>query len=464
MQHIHLIGIGGTGISAIAVVLLEQGYQVTGSDIADSAYFREVTRRGAKTVLGHDPALAAQANLVVRSSAVKDDDPEVQAAQAAGIPVLKRTDFLPQLTAGKRTIAVAGSHGKTTTTSMIVCLMHHLAFDPSFILGAEILDLHANARAGSGAYFIIEADEYDYMFFGLNPTVSVVTNIEYDHPDCFPTPESYLEAFRQFLLRTQPNGTVLLCADDPGVQKLLKSFEAKDFALRTYGFSEDSHYHIASAEWNGEVYTFTLSRQLPGEVPYSLGSFTLPMPGTHNVSNAAAALAVIDLLGIPPAHAAEALANFHGSERRMEIAFEQNGIVIINDYGHHPTQIAVTLAALRQRYPQKKLWAIWEPHTYSRTEMLHEAYALSLQAADEVIITRVYAAREAEHSFDPSQIAKNIPDAKACYLPDFDTLADYVCKNLSGEDVIVVLSAGKGPQISALLQARILHPKKEAQA
>ena len=463
MQHIHLIGIGGTGISAIALVLLEQGYQVTGSDIADSAYFREVTRRGAKTVLGHDPALAAQADVVVRSSAVKDDDPEVQAAQAAGIPVLKRTDFLPQLTAGKRTIAVAGSHGKTTTTAMIVSLMHNLAFDPSFILGAEIIDLHANARAGSGPYFIIEADEYDYMFLGLKPTMSVITNIEYDHPDCFPTPESYLEAFRQFLRRTQPSGTALLCADDPGVQKLLEDFEANDFAVRTYGFTEDSHYRIASAEWNGEEYIFTLTRQLPGEELHDLGRFTLPMPGRHNVSNAAAALAVIDILGIPPADAAEALAGFHGSERRMEVDFEQNGIVIINDYGHHPTQIAATLAAVRQRYPQKKLWAIWEPHTYSRTEMLQDAYARSLQAADEVVITRIYAAREAEHSFDPSQIAEHIPDGNARYLPDFDALADYVCNNLSGKDVIVVLSAGKGPQISALLQAHISSPKKEAQ-
>ncbi|HOF24764.1 MAG TPA: UDP-N-acetylmuramate--L-alanine ligase [Anaerolineaceae bacterium] len=464
MQHIHLIGIGGTGISAIAVVLLEQGYQVTGSDIADSTYFREVTRRGAKTVLGHDPSLATQADVIVRSSAIKDDDPEVRAAQAAGIPVLKRTDFLPQLTAGKRTIAVAGSHGKTTTTAMIVCLLHNLAFDPSFILGAEIIDLHANARAGSSPYFIIEADEYDNMFLGLNPAVSVITNIEYDHPDCFPTPESYLEAFRQFLLRTQPSGTALLCADDPGVQKLLQGFEAKDFVLRTYGFAEKSHYHIASADWNGEEYTFTLTRQLPGEEPHNLGSFRLPMPGKHNVSNAAAALAVIDILGIPPKDAAEALAGFHGSERRMEVVLEQNGIVIINDYGHHPTQIAATLAALRQRYPQKKLWAIWEPHTYSRTEMLQDAYARSLQAADEVVITRIYAAREAEHNFDPSQIAAHIPGGKARYLPDFDTLADYVCKNLSGDDVIVVLSAGKGPQISALLQAHISSPKKEAQA
>lgn len=188
------------------------------------------------------------------------------------------------------------------------------------------------------------------------------------------------------------------------------------------------------------------------------------MPGKHNVSNAAAALAVIDTLGIPPKDAAEALAGFHGSERRMEVVLEQNGIVIINDYGHHPTQIAATLAALRQRYPQKKLWAIWEPHTYSRTEMLQDAYARSLQAADEVVITRVYAAREAEHNFDPSQIAAHIPGGKACYLPDFEELTDYVCINLSGDDVIVVLSAGKGPQISALLQARILNQKKEAQA
>jgi UDP-N-acetylmuramate--alanine ligase len=464
MQRIHLIGIGGTGISAIALLLLEQGYQVTGSDIADSAYFREVTRRGANTVLGHDPALAAQANVVVRSSAIKDTDPEVQAAQAAGIPVLKRADFLPRLTAGKQTIAVTGSHGKTTTTAIIVSLMDSLAFDPSFILGAEIKDLHTNARAGSGPHFVIEADEYDYMFLGLNPTVSVVTNIEYDHPDCFPTPESYLEAFRQFLLRTQPSGTALLCADDPGVAKLLENFEAQNFSLRTYGTSYDCHYHIASAEWNGAKYAFALTRQLPGEELQDLGSFRLPMPGSHNVNNAAAALAVMDILGIPPARCAEALASFKGSERRMEVVFEQNGIVIINDYGHHPTQIAATLAAVRQRYPQKKLWAIWEPHTYSRTEMFQDAYARSLQEADEVIITYVYAAREADQSFNPARIAERIPGSKGRYQPDFDTLTDYVCENLSGEDVIVVLSAGKGPQISALLQARILNQKKEEQA
>jgi UDP-N-acetylmuramate--alanine ligase len=185
------------------------------------------------------------------------------------------------------------------------------------------------------------------------------------------------------------------------------------------------------------------------------------MAGRHNVLNAAAALAVIDSLGIPPARAAEALAAFEGSERRMEVVFEQDGIVIVNDYGHHPTQICATHEALRQLYPQKKLWAIWEPHTYSRTEMLRDAYAQSLQAADEVIITRIYAAREADSGFDPAQIAQLIPGEKARYLPSFDTLAAYFADHLSGDDVIVVLSAGKGPQISALLQAQISQ-KKEA--
>ena len=461
MQRVHFIGIGGTGISAMALMLLERGYPVSGSDLSDSVYFQEVTRHGARTVIGHDPALASQADVVVRSSAIKDDDPEVQAARAAGIPVLKRADFLPQLTAGYQTIAVAGSHGKTTTTAMIVTLMIGLGFDPSFILGAEIKDLHTNAHAASGAHFVIEADEYDYMFLGLNPALSVVTNVEYDHPDCFPTPESYLEAFHQFLLRTQPGGRALLCADDLGAQKLLERLEAPNFGVYTFGFSAGSHYHISSAQWSGKAYKFELNRQLPGEQPLNLGSFNLPMAGRHNVLNAAAALAVIDSLGIPPARAAGALAAFKGSERRMEVVFEQAGVVIINDYGHHPTQITATLQALRQLYPHKKLWAIWEPHTYSRTSMLKDAYAQSLQAADEVIITRIYAAREADSGFDPAQIVQLIPGEKARYLPEFDTLAAYVADHLSGDDVIVVLSAGKGPQISALLQAQISQ-KKEA--
>jgi len=251
MKRVHFIGIGGTGISAIALMLLERGYQVSGSDTSDSAYFQKVTERGARTIIGHDPALALQADVVVRSSAIKDDDPEVQAARGAGIPVLKRTEMLPEVIADKQTIAIAGSHGKTTTTAMLVTLMTSFDLDPSFILGAEIKDLHTNAHWGDGPHFIIEADEYDYMFLGLKPTISVVTNIEYDHPDCFPTPESYMDAFQKFVLRTQPEGVALLCADDTGIQKLLEKLTNADFEVRTYGFfwKQSISYSVSQMGW-----------------------------------------------------------------------------------------------------------------------------------------------------------------------------------------------------------------------
>ncbi|MFZ3069641.1 MAG: UDP-N-acetylmuramate--L-alanine ligase [Anaerolineaceae bacterium] len=455
MKKVHFIGIGGTGLSAIALMLLDRGYQVTGSDMAASTYFNAVTEHGAQTILGHSPELATQADLIIRSSAIKDDDPEVLAARAVGTPVLKRSDFLQELTAGKQTLAVAGSHGKTTTTAILICLLDSLNLDPSFILGAEIKSLGTNSRTGSGLYFVIEADEYDYMFLGLNPTMSIITNIEHDHPDCFPTPESYAAAFKAFLLRTDPNGAVLVCADDSGVTHLLEILEETSAPVLTYGFAKGTDYQINSWSWDGHAYQFSVVYLPDKEGEEPLGCFTMSLPGKHNLSNATAALAVIHQLGLSVEEAAKGLEHFSGTERRFDIVLDQGGVVIINDYGHHPTQITATLQAARELFPEKTLWAVWEPHTFSRTEKMQAEFITSLDLADQVLITRIYAAREVDDAYTPQSIAEALPGKKGRYLPDFGELVDYLISNMAQNDVIVILSAGKGPQISTMLKDRL---------
>ncbi|MEL7645461.1 MAG: UDP-N-acetylmuramate--L-alanine ligase [Anaerolineaceae bacterium] len=462
MKRVHLIGIGGTGMSAIAVVLLEKGYQVSGSDLIASPYFQMVSKRGARVVLGHDAQLALQADLIVRSSAVKDDDPEVAAALAAGKPVIKREAFLSELTWGKETIAVAGSHGKTTTTAMLICLLDALTYDPSFIVGAEIKELGTNARWDVGRYFVIEADEYDRMFLGLTPKLSVVTNIEHDHPDCFPTPQDYQDAFRDFINRAAPGGKSILCGDDPGVRSLLQADLRTDIELLTYGFKEDCDYRIEDYIWDGGASHFTLRRYQSHQQAQALGTFTLRLPGKHNVSNAAAALAVVDAIGGSAADCAPALAAFAGTERRFDIVLENAGEVLINDYGHHPTQVRATLSAARDLFPTKKLWAVWEPHTFTRTESLQNEFAQALELADAVIITKIYAARELDDGFTPQTIVDALPAGKARYIPDFAEIVDALTRELTGNDVIIFLSAGKGPQISACLRDNILKRSGEA--
>ena len=330
MKRVHLIGIGGTGMSAIAVVLLEKGYQVSGSDLTASAYFQMVSKRGAQVALGHNPQLALRADLVVRSSAVRDDDPEVTAARAAGIPVIKREGFLSELTWGKETIAVAGSHGKTTTTAMLICMLDALTYDPSFIVGAEIKELGTNARWDVGRHFVIEADEYDNMFLGLTPQVSVVTNIEHDHPDCFPTMEDYLHAFENFINRAVPNGKTILCGDDPGVAALMKRDLRTDIALITYGFSEDCDYRISDYAWDGSASHFSLTRVKSHRAPEKLGNL-LCAAGENTMCERCCRANGRGCAGRQPRGLRPSLAEYAGTERRFEIVFESAGEVLIND-------------------------------------------------------------------------------------------------------------------------------------
>jgi len=455
MKHIHLIGIGGTGLSAIARILLEMGYTVTGSDRAESPFTLDLQSAGVTISIGHRPENVAGADLVVRSSAIPDDNPEVAAARAAGVPVLKRADFLGSLMEGKTSIAVAGTHGKTTTTSMIAWMLTVLRQNPSFIIGGVLANLGVNAQTGEGNTFVIEADEYDRMFLGLKPTIEVVTNVEHDHPDCYPTPADYQAAFVEFVKRLPADGTLVACAEDAGARALSVEAERLGKAVLTYGLQPKTE-----DKQGIDAYTSMLTTNDKGgftfdaEVLGSSATVELQVPGKHNVTNALAALTVAKLLNLPLAKAALALGQFIGTGRRFEVRGEAGGIVIVDDYAHHPTEIRATLAAARTRYPDRRIWAVWQPHTYSRTQMLFDDFANSFSAADEIIVTEVYAAREPKQDFSSRQIVDVMP-RPAHFIAALSDVSNYLISHLRPGDVLLVLSAGDADQVSTEVLARL---------
>ena len=448
MKTVHLIGIGGTGLSAIARVLLERGYAVSGSDREASPLFKAITAAGARTFLGHAAGQIAGADIVVRSSAIPDDNPEVMAAQQQGIPVMKRMDFLKEVIGDKETLAVAGSHGKTTTTAMLIWVLDFLGIDPSFIVGGVVRQLACNARAGAGRYFAIEADEYDSMFLGLAPKIAVITNIEHDHPDCFPTEDEYYTAFQGFLDRVRPDGTALLCHDDPAAYRLSCELQGKPYQVMTYGTHPDADYQAQKIEVVNGSPTFIFTHQGPSGKKSSLGRVHLSLPGKHNAVNAAAVLAVIHQLALPLDQAIKALAEFSGAGRRFEELGQAGGVTLIDDYGHHPTEIGATLEAAASRYPHQRVWAIWQPHTYSRTRSLESAFVRALDLADRVVVLKIYAAREADSGYSAQQVADSLPEGKAVYREDFSSAETYLLENLQPGDIAIVFSAGDAPEIS----------------
>jgi len=450
MKQIHLIGIGGTGLSAIARVLLEKGYVVSGSDQQPSSLAESLVTAGAHVYLGHQPGNVIGADIVVRSSAVPDNNVEVQAALTNGIPVVKRSEFLGKLLAGKLGIAVAGTHGKTSTTAMIAWMLTELGQDPSFILGGIISDLGINAKAGQGRAFVIEADEYDRMFLGLDPKIAVITNVEHDHPDCYPTPEDFIDAFRKFVGNLDPDATLVVCGDDPICVDLLSL--AQNNGIRTLAFgihSLENDYLVEQLQPDPEQggYRFQLKCD-----EKTLASLTLKVPGRHNVLNASAALVVAHLLGLPLAEASLALSTFSGTGRRFEIIGEVQGVTIVSDYAHHPTEIKATLSAGRARYPERHIWAVWQPHTYSRTRMLFDAFAESFQDADQVLLTEIYPAREpVDSSYSAMQFLDAMHHQDVGFQPGIPEMVDFLMDNIKTGDVVIVLSAGDADQICTQL-------------
>jgi UDP-N-acetylmuramate--alanine ligase len=450
MTHVHLIGIGGSGLSAITRLLIERGYTVSGSDQVLSPLAKEVQALGARVSIGHREENVLGADVVIRSSAIPDINVEIRAAGDAGIPVYKRAEYLGKLIEDSTAIAVAGTHGKTTTTAMISWMLTDLEQDPSYIIGGVSENLGTNAHAGQGRLFVIEADEYDRMFLGLHPEIAIVTNVEHDHPDCFPTFEDFYQAFVDFVLLIPEKGSLMVCTDDPGAAKLLGEVNAGRVKTFTYGLNEIGGVNSPDYTCGNLILDDQGNYSFDAYFQHNhLVKIFLSVPGLHNVQNSLAALAVAHQLNIAIDGAAQALSKYQGTERRFELRGEISGIVVIDDYAHHPTEIRTTLAAARDRYPERPLWAVWQPHTYSRTLSLRNEYLTAFSEADHVLVTEVYASREPFNAeFSALQIVEVMEHPDARFLASNSQTTNFLVSNLKSGDVLIVLSAGDATQIS----------------
>ncbi len=447
-KHIHLIGIGGAGLSAIATLLLQQGYNISGSDMYDSEVIMRLHGMGANVVIGHHADNITNPSVVVVSSAIPSHNPEIIAARKKGIPVYKRPTWLGMMMKNKRGICIAGSHGKTTTTAMIAWVLTKADLSPSFIVGGDILQLGTNAQAGLGDWFVIEADEYDYTFLSLKPEIAVITNIEWDHPDTYSTEDEFHQAFHDFAHLVPPHGQLIICADDSGGQALLREMPhaisyssppgASKLAL-TVKASLDPPWQATDIKPNEHGgYTFMAQGQ----------EFSLRVPGKHNVQNALATIIVADKLGVPHADIAAYLMTYEGVGRRFQFKGEVNNITIIDDYAHHPTEIKATLEAARTRFGHRPIWAVCQPHTFSRTKLLLAEFATAFDEADHVIILDIYPSREKDdgtiHSTD---LVSKMTHPHVQYIGKIPHATNYLQNHLQSGDVLLTLGAGDSYEV-----------------
>lgn len=452
-MHIHIVGIGGAGMSAIARVLLGRGYRVSGSDMLANEQTAALAADGVTIFHGHERDHIDGASLVIVSSAIPPANPEWTAALERGVPVLKRAALLGALMQDTIGIAVAGSHGKTTTSGMIAHILLRLGLDPTVILGGTLPELGGNGRHGDGPYFVIEADEYDNMFLGLRPEIAVITNIEHDHPDLFPTADGYRAAFRHFAELLPANGRLILCTDDPGAAALLSELRDRGIESKTYGLDQAASgeqpmaraLDVRPNKIGGSDFVVEVDGQ-------TVGLARIGVPGLHNVRNALAALIVALDLRIEFAQACRALAGFGGVQRRFQIVGEVGGVTVIDDYAHHPTEIRATLAAARRHYPGRRLWAVWQPHTFSRTRLLLSEFAESFAQADRVIALDIYRSREAlDPTITTAAVIERMGHPNAVHIADRRAAADYLLERVRPDDIVLTLGAGDGDAVGKWL-------------
>ena len=450
-QPVHFVGIGGIGMSGLAEVLLELGYPVSGSDLKLSPGTERLAARGAIIHEGHAAANVVGANAVVMSSAVRPDNPEVVEARRLGLPVIPRGELLAELMRLKFGIAIAGSHGKTTTTSMVAAILIHAGLDPSVMVGGRAAVLRgSNARVGAGHHLVVESDESDGSFLKLAPILAVVTNIDREHLDHYADLEAICRAFVEFVNRVPFYGASILCLDDENVQRILPRNNRR---VITYGASAQADLRITRASTGHMASEFHLVHR-----GNDLGCFRLPVPGAHNVSNSAAAVAVALELEIPIETIREALAGFSGVDRRFQVRGAEQGITVIDDYGHHPTEIRATLAAARVcRY--RRIHVLFQPHRYTRTQALMDDFASAFHQADTVHLVDIYAASERPIEGVTSRALaermQTFGHRGATYAGSMDAGIESVLKAADAGDAIVTLGAGNVSQAGSLIVERL---------
>jgi UDP-N-acetylmuramate--alanine ligase len=459
---IHIVGIGGIGMSGIAEVLAHWGHKVQGSDAKDGANLDRLRKAGIKVFVGHDGAHVGEAGIVLISSAVKADNLEVMAARELGIPVVRRAEMLAELMRLGWTIAIGGTHGKTTTTSMVATLLDAADKDPTVINGGIINAYGTNARVGSGDWMVVEADESDGTFTKLRPTIAIVTNMDPEHLDFYGTAEAMEAAFETFVHSVPFYGFAIMCIDHPGVQGLVA--KATDRRVVTYGFNPQSDVRALNLDAGPDGSRFSVAFAAKRGAPaHQIDALHLPMPGEHNVTNALAAIAVARELGASDEQLRQGLARFEGVKRRFTKVGEWKGVRIIDDYGHHPVEIAAVLKAARQvttgQVTTGKVVAVVQPHRFSRLQVLFDDFARCLNDADVVAITEVYSAGEAPlEGIDADALVRAARDhghKRVSKLASPDDLADFLRATCVSGDIFVCLGAGDITAWAGALQGKL---------
>lgn len=437
VKNIHLIGIGGSGMNGIAEILLNLGFTITGSDLRSTDVTDRLVSLGARVFIGHSPKNVENCDVVVFSSAVKDDNPEIITARERKIPVIKRPEMLAELMRMKYGICIAGTHGKTTTTSMTGMVLTKGNVDPTIIVGGRVTDFGGGAKIGKSHYLVLEADEYDRTFLRLTPVIAAVTNIDLEHLDCYKDMDDIEEAFLQFVNKVPFFGSVILCIDDSGVQSIIPGVERN---IITYGISRQADVRAENIRFNGMNTTFdVVSFGTP------LGEVKLPVPGIYNVRNALAALAVGFELGVTFENAAEALAEYRPVSRRFEVKGDKRGVTVVDDFAHHPTEIIATLEGVRAGF-DKRVIAVFQPHLYSRTRDFHEDFGRAFLNTDILVVTDIYPAREAPIEGVTGKLVSEAALAaghrNVVYIEKKEKLAKTLADMVKEDDMVITFGAG----------------------
>ena len=438
-KHIHFVGIGGIGMSGIAELLLNLGYKVSGSDLRESDITRRLNELGGVVNIGHRAEWIKGSEVVVTSTAVKADNPEVAAAKQAQIPVIPRAEMLAELMRLKKFgIAVAGSHGKTSTTSLIGWMLAHAELDPTVVIGGQVNNIGSNAKLGEGEFLVAEADESDGSFLHLSPVMEVVTNIDFEHVDFYSDIKHLKSVFLEFINKIPFYGAAVLCLDNSNITELLPLIRKR---VITYGLTAQADIHARDIKTDGLKSTYEVCK---GEE--SLGEITLSLAGTHNIYNSLAAVAVGLEIDIPFETIAQSLKTFTGVQRRMQVKGEKKGIVVVDDYGHHPTEVRATLSAMRMAWPKRRLVVMFQPHRYSRTHGLFKEFCTAFHDADLLFVADIYPAGEAPiegiSALSLIESMQTHGQKQVYYVPELHKISSQVQPFLQEGDVVLSLGAG----------------------
>ncbi|MFC1541375.1 UDP-N-acetylmuramate--L-alanine ligase [Candidatus Latescibacterota bacterium] len=436
-KNIHLIGIGGSGMNGIAEILLNLGFMVSGSDLNATPVTKHLESLGANIFIGHSPDNVSSCDVAVYSSAVKEDNPEIRAARERKIPVIKRPEMLAELMRMKYGICIAGTHGKTTTTSMVGQVLTKGDIDPTIIVGGRVTDFGGGAKIGQSHYLVLEADEYDRTFLKLTPVIAVVTNIDLEHLDCYQDIDDIKSAFIQFVNKVPFWGSVILCIDNLGVQSIIPEIDRR---IITYGVSPQAEVRAVNIVYEGIKTTFDVDAN--GK---DMGSITLNVPGTHNIRNALAAITIAMEMDIPFKTITEALAEFITVERRFQIIGEKAGIMLVDDYAHHPTEIIASLDGIRVGF-DRRIIAIFQPHLFSRTRDFYEDFGRAFMETDILFVTDIYPSRESPIEGVTGNMVSEAANAAghrcASFIADRKELIEAVADCAESGDIIVTFGAG----------------------